>query len=312
MAIETVHLQLIPYSPEHLLALFEGDATFEERFGWPAADGLRAFIVSDEVSPDWLARLRASKTTDAWVHGFAVVHQESRSVIGTVGFKGPPDEHGMVEVAYGVVPVFEGRGYATEAAEAAVAFAFGSGQVRLVRAHTLPTLNASTRRANVVWVASGEGNAGGFWFETRLRRLNLRLEDCPINTNHLAVALSSLTADPDAVDILPRCEVDHAVGEAALHGETDTVRVDQHQVGPFAHGDASGHITETQAPCTQRRGKIERILGLILLHKLYPCRLQIMIPECSPYVLEIVLRQYEVDVDADSGGHTRGSRPRVH
>ena len=51
-----------------------------------------------------------------------------------------------------------------------------------------------------MYVESGEGNAGGFWSETRLRLLDLRLEDCPINTNHLAVALSSLTADPDAVD----------------------------------------------------------------------------------------------------------------
>jgi ribosomal-protein-alanine N-acetyltransferase len=43
------------------------------------------------------------------------------------------------------VPACEGRGYAAEAAAALVAFAFASGQVRLVRAHTLPEANASTR-----------------------------------------------------------------------------------------------------------------------------------------------------------------------
>ena len=145
MAIETVHLRLIPYSPAHLLASIEGDERFEERFGLPAAEGLRAFIVSDEVSPAWLTRLRAAAAADPWVHGFAVVHRESRSVIGNVGFKGPPDEEGMVEIAYGIVPAFQGRGYATEASGAAVAFAFGNGRVRLVRAHTLPTPNASTR-----------------------------------------------------------------------------------------------------------------------------------------------------------------------
>ena len=159
-------------------------------------------------------------------------------------------------------------------------------------------------------VASGKGNAGGFWSETRLRHLNLRLEGCPINTNHLAIALSSLTSDPDAVDILPRCKVDHAVGEAALYGETDPLRVEQYQVGPFAHGDASGHVTETQTPRTQSRGKIERIFGLVCLRELYTCRLQIMTSECSPYVLEIVLHHYEGCVDADASGHTR--RPRLH
>lgn len=41
-------------------------------------------------------------------------------------------------------PPYQGRGYATEAAQALVEYAFESGQVRLVRAHTLPAENAST------------------------------------------------------------------------------------------------------------------------------------------------------------------------
>jgi ribosomal-protein-alanine N-acetyltransferase len=145
MVIETVHLRLLPYSPEHLLALIEGQRQFEERIGMRAADGLRDFIVSDEVSPAWLTRLRAAAAADPWVHGFAVVHRESCSVIGSAGFKGPPDEEGVVEIAYGIVSGYQGRGYATEAAAALVAFASGSGRVRLVRAHTRPTPNASTR-----------------------------------------------------------------------------------------------------------------------------------------------------------------------
>ena len=144
MEIETVRLRLTPYSRDHLLALIESEEDFEKHFGLAAAQGLRAFIVSDSVSPDWLARLRTSAVTDPWVHGFAVVHRESRSVIGSVGFKGPPDEEGMVEIAYGIVPAFQGKGYAVEAAGAGVAFAFGNGRVRLVRAHTLPVSNAST------------------------------------------------------------------------------------------------------------------------------------------------------------------------
>ena len=145
MAIETARLRLVPYAPEHLLALIEGEARFEQSSGLPAAEGLRAFIVSDDVSPAWLARLRESAAADPWVHGFAVVHKESGSVIGNVGFKGPPDEGGMVELAYGIVPAFQRRGYATEAAGASLAFAFEEGRARLVRAHTLPTPNASTR-----------------------------------------------------------------------------------------------------------------------------------------------------------------------
>ncbi len=145
MTLETAHLVLTPYSPKHLLALVEGEERFEECFGLPAAESLRGFLLSNEVSPAWLAQLCNSVPEDPWVHGFAMVHREERLVVGNVGFKGPPDDHGVVEIAYGIASVFQGRGYATEAADACTAFAFADGRVRLVRAHTLPTRNASTR-----------------------------------------------------------------------------------------------------------------------------------------------------------------------
>ena len=135
----------MPCSPEYLLALIHEPEHFAELTGFPAADGLRSFFVSGEVSPDWVARLRKASGPDPWRYGFFVVDRESRSVIGTAGYKGPPDTAGMVEIAYGIVPGSEGRGYATEAAGKLVEFAFASRDVRLVRAHTLPTVNASTR-----------------------------------------------------------------------------------------------------------------------------------------------------------------------
>ncbi len=145
MAIETIRLQLIPYTPDQLLSLIDDVPEFEKKTGFIAAKGLRDFIISDEVSPAWIQKLRASSGPDPWTYGFAVVDRESRSVVGNVGFKGPPDAEGMVEVAYGIVPDYEGRGYATEAAGLLVRFASGNSDVRLIRAHTLPTKNASTR-----------------------------------------------------------------------------------------------------------------------------------------------------------------------
>ena len=97
-----------------------------------------------ELSSEWLARLDAG-TADLWTLGFAIVHRATGVVMGTCGFKGPPGTNGIVEIAYGVAPDHQGKGYATEAAEALVAYAFGMDQVRVVRAHTLPEANASTR-----------------------------------------------------------------------------------------------------------------------------------------------------------------------
>jgi ribosomal-protein-alanine N-acetyltransferase len=113
--------------------------------GFPVAHSLHEMFTSDEVSPDWLAALRGSHESDPWRHGFFLVHRETGTVIGSAGFKGPPDSTGTVEIAYGIAPAFEGQGYATEAAAALVAFAFDTPKVELVRAHTLPAVNASTR-----------------------------------------------------------------------------------------------------------------------------------------------------------------------
>jgi ribosomal-protein-alanine N-acetyltransferase len=98
-----------------------------------------------QVSAEWLARLHADTPADMWTFGFGLAHRDSGRVVGQAGFKSPPTADGVVEIAYGVAPEHQGRGYATEAANALVDFAFSSGQVRVVRAHTLPEFNASTR-----------------------------------------------------------------------------------------------------------------------------------------------------------------------
>jgi RimJ/RimL family protein N-acetyltransferase len=65
--------------------------------------------------------------------------------VGISAFKGNPNEAGEVEISYGTVPGFEGRGYATGIARRLVEIAFGSPAIRRVVAHTLPEKNASGR-----------------------------------------------------------------------------------------------------------------------------------------------------------------------
>ena len=98
-----------------------------------------------ELSADWLAQLRASPSPDSWTLGFSVVRLDDDAVVGTCGFKGPPAADGVVEIAYGISPEHQGKGYATEAAQSLTDYAFSSGNVRVVRAHTRPEPNASTR-----------------------------------------------------------------------------------------------------------------------------------------------------------------------
>jgi [ribosomal protein S5]-alanine N-acetyltransferase len=145
MMLDTNRLRLIAYTPQQLLSLMDGPAAFEKATGYPAAAGLGDFLSSGEVSPTWLEKLRAATETVVWDHGFGLLERETVSVIGGLMFKGPPDATGMVEIGYGIVPTFQNREFATEAVAVCLEFAFQQPSVRLVRAHTLSTPNASTK-----------------------------------------------------------------------------------------------------------------------------------------------------------------------
>ena len=109
------------------------------------AEGVRDFLAGPEVSAEFLERLNGPAAADPWKDGFAVVDIEDKTVIGFCSFTGPPSADEMVEIAYGIAPGYQNRGYATEAARELIAFAAASGRVRTIRAHTLPQHNASTR-----------------------------------------------------------------------------------------------------------------------------------------------------------------------
>ena len=98
-----------------------------------------------EVSASWLALLEGSSAADPWIHGFLLEHQTTGAPVGECAFKGPPGADGMVEIAYFVAPEHQGKGYATEAVAALVSYAFSTGQVCRVMAHTRPEPSASTR-----------------------------------------------------------------------------------------------------------------------------------------------------------------------
>lgn len=126
--MQTKNLKLVPKTIDQVRAMIEAMTPSERA----------------QLSADWLERFRISTSADPWVHGFSMVQLASDTVVGTCGFKAPPSADGFVEIAYGVVPEHQLKGYATEAAQALTNYAFASGKVRVVIAHTLPEPNAST------------------------------------------------------------------------------------------------------------------------------------------------------------------------
>ncbi len=133
-------IELVRLSVRALEALVRGDL---EEASAEAGAQLTDYLASE----DWLWRIRLEQiASDAraldWV-ARAAVDRSSGNVVGHAGFHGPPDERGMVEVAYSVAPEWRRQGYATAMLASALAWASSVEQVTVVRASISPDNAAS-------------------------------------------------------------------------------------------------------------------------------------------------------------------------
>ena len=144
--IRTPRLRLIPATVETLTAELDGRAAFERRLGLRVPEDWPPERYDRDATAYVLARLTDDPDPRPWwLHYIVLEEEEGPVVAGLVGYKGPPDTTGTVEVGYGVLPAFRRRGIATEATRKLVARAFAHVEVRRVVAETYPTLRPSIR-----------------------------------------------------------------------------------------------------------------------------------------------------------------------
>ncbi len=95
-----------------------------------------------------LAQLAVDPSIRPWL-GRAMVLDDDASprVVGTIGFHGPPDPHGRLEVGYSVDPAFRRQGLAREAVRAMFDWAFSNHGVRRFIASISPSNEPSLRLA---------------------------------------------------------------------------------------------------------------------------------------------------------------------
>jgi len=143
--ITTERLELVPGTPETMRAALESSAALAAALGvlvpatWPPE-----FL--DPPALEWtLARLEEAAGGEHWWLYFILLRDApgGRTLIGSAGYKGPPDPDGTVELGYGIVGDQHRRGYASETTRALVARAFARPTIRRVIAETLPELVGS-------------------------------------------------------------------------------------------------------------------------------------------------------------------------
>ena len=142
--IETERLQLIACNKMHLNALIESEQALAGLVGVELAENWLVFPETVDFLPHALKMLETNPQLLRWgMHLF--LKKDENKIIGNGGFKGTPDDAGMVEIGYAISPLYEGRGLATEAARGMIDYAFSWGNVRAVDAHTLAEENASVK-----------------------------------------------------------------------------------------------------------------------------------------------------------------------
>jgi RimJ/RimL family protein N-acetyltransferase len=162
LVVTTPRLELIATQLVHAqLEIADFDALVR-RLGVPRPGTWPPPLNDEDSQKFFLTALENAPPGDAGWLGWYCVQKHPRALIGNLGFRGPPDE-GLVEIGYSLLPDFEGQGFATEATEALIDWAFSHRQVRKVIARTWPDHHSSIavmRKCGLVFAGAGAEEDG--------------------------------------------------------------------------------------------------------------------------------------------------------
>lgn len=83
-------------------------------------------------------QVRVDPSVNPWLIRLAVLRGEPATIVGLANFHNRPDEQGMVEIGYSVLPRYRRQGFGTEIATTMWAFASRHPAVRVLRASVSP------------------------------------------------------------------------------------------------------------------------------------------------------------------------------
>jgi RimJ/RimL family protein N-acetyltransferase len=143
--VESDRLTLVAANVELVKGDLEGFATLSSMLeawvpdNWPPE-------LYDREAMGYALRMLEDSTFSGWSFWYMLLRTEPKpQLIGICGFKGRPDPAGSVEISYSVISQFRNQGYASEAVNRLVRWAFSHQAVREVSAETLPHLQSSIR-----------------------------------------------------------------------------------------------------------------------------------------------------------------------
>lgn len=168
--LETPRLKLIPATLELADADRYNRLEFSHRLGASVPDGWPPPPNDESSMERAIDYLRRDPGAAGWAAWYWVAKKHKPVVVGQGGFKGTPDA-GVVEMSCSLLPVFQRKGYASEAVAALLDWAFSHEEVERVAAEALPEPAPSIRLLKRAGFAkAGPGSEeGAIRFELRRR-----------------------------------------------------------------------------------------------------------------------------------------------
>lgn len=143
--VESRRLTMVAATPELVAADLAGRKDLAEALDAEVPEDWPPDLYDSPSMRLTLQQLR-DPSEQGWTMWYLLCHRfEPPQVVGICGFKGKPDRTGSVEISYSVLRPFRFQGFATEAVERLVVWAFSHQNVVEVTAETLPHLRQSIR-----------------------------------------------------------------------------------------------------------------------------------------------------------------------
>lgn len=141
--LKTKRLRMVSWNKELALAAIEDKSRLSQLLDLEVPNDFPSQPVREFVLPMTLKDLEQDPSIGQW--SGMIAHVSNAILIGSMGFKSPPDQLGNVEIGYDIIPEYQGHGYATEMAQALIEWAFHQPNVNRVTSECLVTNVPSIR-----------------------------------------------------------------------------------------------------------------------------------------------------------------------
>jgi ribosomal-protein-alanine N-acetyltransferase len=126
-------LKIIPLTHPQLIKYLAADNLLEKELGLKQNNRNVSAAVKEMVETFTLPKINEHGAKDFLFYTFwIVVDKKINTIVAELGFKGPPNIKGEVEIGYGTMPDFQGNGYMTAAVKSIIEWATERNDIKTI------------------------------------------------------------------------------------------------------------------------------------------------------------------------------------